>query len=92
VVEVETGVFFDLSNSSSLAAAIQRFERYSWDQGAIRRHAEKFDSQVFATRFIDFLSAVAPGVLRDELRGALPVASTQKPGQNLAAGKVVFQK
>lgn len=71
IIEGETGVFFDLPGSHSLADAIRRFERCSWDQRILRKHAEKFDYQVFASRFAEFLKSVVPSLLPEELGGAL---------------------
>ncbi len=74
VVEGETGLFFDLPGRYSLADTIRRFEHLSWNQSKIRCHAEKFDYQVFASRFMDFLSSVMPGVMREELKSAVVAA------------------
>jgi len=63
VVEGETGILFEHATSESLAAAILKFETYTWNQRKLRRHAEKFGDQAFATRFLEFLNSVAPGVL-----------------------------
>lgn len=75
VIEGETGVFFDQPTGQSLAAAIQEFESYSWDQAALRRHAEKFDSQVFAENFLGFLNSVSPGLLPEKANGSHSAAS-----------------
>lgn len=75
VIEGETGVFFDLPTGQSLAGAIQEFESYSWDQTTLRRHAEKYDHQVFAARFLGFLNSVVPGALPIKGRGSLPATA-----------------
>ena len=67
VVEGVTGVFFDQQNSQSLAEAIEEFEGLRWKQENLRRHAEKFDSTVFAFRVLQFLGSVAPASCADEL-------------------------
>jgi glycosyltransferase involved in cell wall biosynthesis len=66
VIEDVTGVFFDQPTPASLAAAILRYEKQSWNGTAIRAHALCFDGSVFATRvraFVDQVTA-APGVQR----------------------------
>jgi glycosyltransferase involved in cell wall biosynthesis len=60
VVEGVTGLFFKQPTSLALVAAIEDFESRSWDQHALRRHAEKFDRSVFTFRVLQFLGSVAP--------------------------------
>lgn len=60
VIENVTGLFFDEPTSVSLADAIERFERQSWDSLALQSHARKFDRAVFAERLLAFLREVAP--------------------------------
>jgi len=60
VVENVTGLFFDEPTSVSLADAIERFERQSWDSLALQAHASKFDRAVFGERLLAFLREVAP--------------------------------
>jgi glycosyltransferase involved in cell wall biosynthesis len=60
VVENVTGLFFDEPTSASLADAIERFERQSWDSLALQTHARKFDRAVFAERLLAFLREVTP--------------------------------
>jgi glycosyltransferase involved in cell wall biosynthesis len=67
VVEGVTGVFFNYPNSDAVVKAIEEFESLSWDQIALRRHAEKFDRSVFAFRVLQFLGSVAPSSCADEL-------------------------
>ena len=62
-----TGVFFDSPNSLALAEAIEKFESLRWNQQELRRHAEKFDRNVFAFRVLQFLGSVAPSSCADEL-------------------------
>ena len=71
VVEGKTGVFFDSPNSLALSEAIELFESMHWSQILLRRHAEKFDRNVFAFRVLQFLGSVAPESCSEELlRGA----------------------
>ena len=71
VVDGKTGVFFDSPNSLALSEAIEQFESMHWSQILLRRHAEKFDRNVFAFRVLQFLGSVAPASCQDELlRGA----------------------
>ncbi|PYS77976.1 MAG: hypothetical protein DMF70_15655, partial [Acidobacteria bacterium] len=62
-----TGVFFDSPNGLALAEAIEKFESLRWNQHELRRHAEKFDRNVFAFRVLQFLGSVAPSSCADEL-------------------------
>ncbi len=57
VVENKTGVFFDEQEPESLMAAIEDFERRSWDPNAIRRHAERFGREVFASSIVQFVES-----------------------------------
>ncbi|HMV47303.1 MAG TPA: glycosyltransferase [Blastocatellia bacterium] len=75
VIEGETGVFFDQPTAASLAGAIQEFENYSWNRTTLRKHAEKFDSMVFAQNFLEFLSSVRPGLLPEKASGSLSTAA-----------------
>ncbi len=71
VVDGKTGVFFDQPNALALGEAIEQFESMHWSQILLRRHAEKFDQNVFAFRVLQFLGSVAPASCSDELlRGA----------------------
>src|SRR5438128_8623510 len=74
-----TGVFFDKPNSQALATAIEEFEGLSWDQTALRRHAEKFDRNVFAFKVLQFLGSVAPSSCASDL-----MAGARLLSQNLS--------
>jgi glycosyltransferase involved in cell wall biosynthesis len=50
VVPGRTGMFFTEQTAEALAEALQRFDDRDYDPRAIRRHAEQFDSSVFAER------------------------------------------
>ena len=63
----KTGLFFDQPNSRSLSTAIEKFEAMVWSQILLRRHAEKFDRNVFAFRVLQFLGSVAPASCSEEL-------------------------
>jgi glycosyltransferase involved in cell wall biosynthesis len=67
VIDGKTGVFFDQPNSVALSMAIERFEAMAWSQILLRRHAEKFDTNVFAFRVLQFLGSVAPASCAHEL-------------------------
>src|SRR5215831_2751946 len=67
VIDGKTGVFFDQPNSLALSLAIERFEAMAWSQILLRRHAEKFDMNVFAFRVLQFLGSVAPDSVAHEL-------------------------
>lgn len=77
VIEGVTGIFFDKPESAALAEAIEEFESHFWHQQLLRRHAEKFDTGVFAFRVLQFLGSVAPASCADELSaGARLLSST----------------
>lgn len=67
IEEGKTGLFFDHANSESLCKAIEQFESMHWSQILLRRHAEKFDRNVFAFRVLQFLGSVAPASCSEEL-------------------------
>jgi hypothetical protein len=67
VIEGRTGIFFKKPTCASLVEAIEKFESRSWDQQVLRRHAEKFDTSVFAFRVLQFLGSVAPPSCAGEL-------------------------
>ena len=67
VVDGKTGVFFDQPNARAVSEAIERFESMVWSQILLRRHAEKFDNNVFAFRVLQFLGSVAPASCAQEL-------------------------
>ena len=67
VIDGKTGLFFDQPDSRALSTAIERFEGMVWSQILLRRHAEKFDSNVFAFRVLQFLGSVAPSSCSPEL-------------------------
>jgi glycosyltransferase involved in cell wall biosynthesis len=60
VINRKTGVFFEKQTAESAAQAIEEFESLSWNRAELRRHAEKFDRNVFADRISKFLNSVAP--------------------------------
>lgn len=60
VVEGKTGVFFDQQEPESLMSAIRDFEQMSWDRQELIRHAQRFNSRVFASSIRQFVGTVAP--------------------------------
>ncbi len=57
------GVLFSKPEVADLCAAIERFERLTFDSPAVRRSAERFDRQRFTAQLGAYLEAV-PGVNR----------------------------
>jgi glycosyltransferase involved in cell wall biosynthesis len=55
VVDGETGVFFDEPEPESIRVALAELLRRSWDEAALRRHAERFSEP----RFVERLRAIA---------------------------------
>jgi glycosyltransferase involved in cell wall biosynthesis len=76
VIEGHTGVFFNKPTTPSLMTAIEDFEGRSWNQQALRRHAERFDSSVFAFRVLQFLASVAPSSCAGELTAGARLLSS----------------
>lgn len=60
VISGATGMFFKEQTVDSVCQAIEEFETKRWNRGLMRRHAEKFDTRVFAERVADFLHRIAP--------------------------------
>jgi glycosyltransferase involved in cell wall biosynthesis len=55
VVDGRTGVLFERQEVSCLTSAIRRVEDTAWDADVLRRHARKFDRQVFREQFLRFV-------------------------------------
>jgi glycosyltransferase involved in cell wall biosynthesis len=67
VVDGETGMFFNEQSVESVVSAIEEFESRKWNRRLMRKHAEKFDTQVFTERVGDFLQSVAPASCTQEI-------------------------
>ncbi|HSX48034.1 MAG TPA: glycosyltransferase [Candidatus Nanoarchaeia archaeon] len=50
VIDGVTGVLFHDQSAESLAEAVKKSQRIKWDRDVIRKHAEKYDNQVFAAK------------------------------------------
>jgi glycosyltransferase involved in cell wall biosynthesis len=57
VIEGSTGLFFTPQTPEALAAVVRNFRDDRFDPVAIRRHAEDFDTERFARRFLRFVEA-----------------------------------
>ncbi|MEW6201608.1 MAG: glycosyltransferase, partial [bacterium] len=55
VVDGETGVFFDKQDPDSLAQAVLQHDRMDFSPAVIRRHAEKFDVEIFKNKIKNFV-------------------------------------
>jgi glycosyltransferase involved in cell wall biosynthesis len=64
IIEGMNGVLFHEQTADSLIEALEECESHEWDSSAIRRHALKYDINVFKERFLGFLSRVSP-VIQD---------------------------
>jgi len=62
VIEGMNGVLFREQTAESLIQALEESEHQDWDPTAIRRHALKYDINVFQDRLLTFLSRVSPAV------------------------------
>lgn len=56
VVEGITGTFFKNQRPEDLVAAVRRLESMKFDPLVIRKHAEKFDQQVFQKQILGFVA------------------------------------
>jgi glycosyltransferase involved in cell wall biosynthesis len=55
VVDGQTGVLFERQEVECLIGAVRRAEAMAWDEGGLRRHARKFDRQVFRDQMLAFV-------------------------------------
>ena len=55
VIDGRTGVLFERQEVESLIAAVRRAEATAWDSEELRRHARKFDRQVFREQLQAFV-------------------------------------
>jgi len=58
VINGETGILFDRQDSESLIQAIIKYEKSSFNQVRIRRHAENFSKNKFKEKVMRFLSEI----------------------------------
>jgi glycosyltransferase involved in cell wall biosynthesis len=58
VIDGETGVLFDDQTEDSLMAAIERFEALSFDEDALREHAQEFGPERFRTELAEHVLAL----------------------------------
>lgn len=69
VIEGKTGVFFNTQTADSVIGAIEEFESLSFDRRTLRRHAEKYDRRVFASRIREFVGNIVPIAQTSEFLG-----------------------
>jgi glycosyltransferase involved in cell wall biosynthesis len=62
VIDGFNGVLFPAQTVDSLIEALEKLEGQSWDSSAIRRHAQRYDINVFQERLLDYLYQVSPAV------------------------------
>lgn len=62
VIEGMNGVLFGTQTVDSLIEGLERLEAQSWDSATIRRHAQRYDIEVFRDRLLDYLYQVSPAV------------------------------
>ena len=58
VVDGETGLFFHEQSAEAIAAAMERFKAFTVDPIKISRHAQRFDTPHFPTRFREHVEEV----------------------------------
>jgi glycosyltransferase involved in cell wall biosynthesis len=79
VIEGETGVFFNEQTADSLIGAMEEFESLSFNRLTLRRHAEKFDRRVFASRIREFVGNIVPVAQTTEILGANVNSAFNRP-------------
>ena len=55
MVEGKTGLFFEEQNIESLNQAVEKFETMKFDYAFIRKHAEKFDVEIFKQKIREYV-------------------------------------
>ena len=55
MIENKTGVFFEEQTVQSLSDAIKKFEKMTFNSSFIRKHAEKYDVEIFKRKISDFV-------------------------------------
>jgi glycosyltransferase involved in cell wall biosynthesis len=55
VIEGKTGTFFNEQTPQALMKAVKKFDRLEFDSKMIRKHAEKFDVEVFKKKIKNFV-------------------------------------
>ena len=55
VVEGKTGTFFKEQTKESFKEAVLRFQDMKFDKNEIRKHAEKFDEEIFKRKMKTFI-------------------------------------
>lgn len=76
VVPGVTGMFFESQTTDSLADALVAFDACDFDPGTIRRHAEQFDSRVFAARLQQHVEGLRQGHERARAHPPLRMAGS----------------
>lgn len=61
VTDGETGLFFPEATTESLMAAMERFEKRSWEEALCRKRAEAFDAEVFRTKMRELVGRTMAG-------------------------------
>jgi glycosyltransferase involved in cell wall biosynthesis len=61
------GVLFREQTVESLIQGMEKLESQTWSPAAIRKHALRYDVQVFQGRLLEFLRTVSPAMQETEL-------------------------
>jgi glycosyltransferase involved in cell wall biosynthesis len=62
VIKDLNGTLFYEQSTDALITALEELESKSWNSSAIRRHAQRYDINVFQQRLMDFLNTVSPAM------------------------------
>lgn len=67
ILEDLNGVLFYDQTTDGLIRALETLESKAWNPAAIRRHAQRYDIQVFQERLLNFLCEVSPVMRQSEM-------------------------
>jgi glycosyltransferase involved in cell wall biosynthesis len=62
VIKDLNGILFYEQSTDALISALEELESKSWNSLAIRRHAQRYDINVFQQRLMNILYAVSPAM------------------------------
>jgi glycosyltransferase involved in cell wall biosynthesis len=63
IIDGQTGIFFPEPTVSSLVEAVKRFQKLKFNPQLIRRHAEKFDKQLFKRKILKYIRSKVQKIL-----------------------------
>ena len=70
IIDGLNGVFFEQPTPASMIAALDRMESMQWDSASIQRHAQQYDTTLFAQRIQNFIRLA---IMKQKVNSALSV-------------------